>query len=124
MKNILIKSGAEFIGSHVLRCFVNKYTDYNIFNLDALTYAGNLENLKLEVGIMTRGKAWLDTGTVDSIDDATEFVRVMEKRTDKKIACTEEIAYLHKFINKEQALLAENRYGKSGYGRYIKKIVQ
>ena len=46
MKNILITGGAGFIGSHVIRCFVNKYPNYNIFNLDALTYAGNLENLK------------------------------------------------------------------------------
>ena len=46
MKNILITVGAAFIGSHVVRRFVNKYPDYNIFNLDALTYAGNLENLK------------------------------------------------------------------------------
>mgnify|MGYP006075877723 CR=1 FL=1 len=82
-----------------------------------------LEKGELEVGIMTRGMAWLDTGTVDSMDDATEFVRVMEKRTDKKIACIEEIAYLHKFINKKQALLAADKYGKSGYGSYIKKIV-
>ena len=46
MKNILITGGAGFIGSHVVRCFVNKYSDYRIYNLDALTYAGNLENLK------------------------------------------------------------------------------
>lgn len=46
MKKILITGGAGFIGSHVIRCFVNKYPDYHIFNLDALTYAGNLENLK------------------------------------------------------------------------------
>ena len=46
MKNILITGGAGFIGSHVIRRFVNKYTDYHIYNLDALTYAGNLENLK------------------------------------------------------------------------------
>ena len=45
-KNILITGGAGFIGSHVVRLFVKKYPDYNIFNLDALTYAGNLENLK------------------------------------------------------------------------------
>ena len=83
-----------------------------------------LDNKELEVGIMTRGMAWLDTGTVDSMDDATEFVRVMEKRTDKKIACIEEIAYLHKFINKEEALFSAKKYGKSGYGAYIKKIVE
>ena len=46
MKNILITGGAGFIGSHVVRLFVNKYPNYNIINLDALTYAGNLENLK------------------------------------------------------------------------------
>ena len=77
---------------------------------------------ELEVGIMPRGMAWLDLGTVDSIDDASEFVRVTEKRTDKKIACIEEIAYLHKFINKEQTLKIAEKYGKSAYGTYIKKI--
>ena len=83
-----------------------------------------LENKELQVGIMTRGMAWLDTGTVDSMDGATEFVRVMEKRTGKKIACIEEIAYLHKFINKEEVQLSAEKYGKSGYGSYIKKIVE
>jgi len=83
-----------------------------------------LENEELEVGLMTRGMAWLDTGTVDSMDGATEFVRVMEKRTDKKIACIEEIAYLHGFIDKEQALKSSEKYGKSGYGNYIQKIVE
>ena len=46
MKNILITGGAGFIGSHVIRLFLNKYPDYNIYNLDKLTYAGNLENLR------------------------------------------------------------------------------
>ena len=83
-----------------------------------------LERNKLEVGIMTRGMTWLDTGTVDSMDAATEFVRVIEKRTDKKIACIEEIAYLHKFINKEELLKASEKYGKSAYGDYIRKCVE
>ncbi len=83
-----------------------------------------LEKAELEVGIMTRGMAWLDTGTVDSMDAATEFVRVIEKRTDKKIACIEEIALLHGFISKEQALEVARKYGKSGYGEYIKKCAQ
>lgn len=82
-----------------------------------------LELGEMEVGIMTRGMAWLDTGTVDSMDDASEFVRVIEKRTDKKIACIEEIAFLHGFINKEQAMEVSKKYGKSAYGAYIKKII-
>ena len=78
----------------------------------------------LDVGIMTRGMTWLDTGTVESMDDATEFVRVIEKRTDKKIACIEEIAFLHGFINKTQALKVAEKYEKSPYGDYIKKVIE
>ena len=83
-----------------------------------------LEQAELEVGIMTRGMAWLDTGTIDSLDAATEFVRVIEKQTDKKIACIEEIALLHGFISSEQALEVAEKYGKSEYGIYIKKCAQ
>jgi glucose-1-phosphate thymidylyltransferase len=83
-----------------------------------------LELEELEVGIMTRGMAWLDTGTEDSMDDATEFVRVIEKRTHKKIACIEEIAYLHGFINKEQALEVAKKYVKSSYGAYIQYVIK
>lgn len=83
-----------------------------------------LEEVKLEVGIMTRGMTWLDTGTITSLDAATEFVRVIEKRTDKKIACIEEIALLHGFISSEQALEVAEKYGKSDYGIYIKKCAQ
>lgn len=82
-----------------------------------------LEAGELEVGVMTRGMAWLDTGTVDAMDDASEFVRVMEKRTGTKIACIEEIAYLYGYINKEQAIEASKRYEKSGYGEYIRKVI-
>ena len=83
-----------------------------------------LEQAKLEVGIMTRGMTWLDTGTISSLDAATEFVRVIEKRTDKKIACIEEIAFLHGFISSEQALEVAEKYGKSEYGIYVKKCAQ
>ena len=83
-----------------------------------------LELGELEVGVMNRGMAWLDTGTVDSMDAATEFVRVVEQRTDTKIACLEEIAYLHGYITKEEALVSSEKYGKSNYGQYIKKIVE
>lgn len=83
-----------------------------------------LDEGELEVGIMKRGMVWLDTGTVDSMDDATEFVRVMEKRTGKKIACIEEVAYLHGFIDKEQMSLNSKKYGKSGYGKYIKDVIE
>lgn len=79
-----------------------------------------LEDSELEVAIMTRGMTWLDTGKVDAMYSAAEFVRVIEKRTGKKIACIEEIAYLHGYINKENLLKVANKYGKSGYGDYIK----
>ena len=82
-----------------------------------------LDNGALDVGIMTRGMTWFDTGTLESIDDATEFVRVIEKRTNKKIACIEEIAYLHGFIDKKQALSLAEKYGKSSYGDYIKRVL-
>ena len=80
-----------------------------------------LNDKKLEVVTINRGITWFDTGTVDAIDSAAEFVRVIEKRTDKKIACIEEIAYLHYFISADDALEISKKYGNSGYGQYIKK---
>ena len=82
-----------------------------------------LELNELEVGVMTRGMAWLDTGTVESMDDASEFVRVIEKRNGLKIACIEEIAYIHKFISKDELREVAKKYGKSEYGLYIKNIL-
>ena len=72
---------------------------------------------------MSRGTAWLDTGTFDSLHEASEFVKVLETRQGFKISCIEEIAYKKGFINKEQLLLAADKYGKSGYGDYLKKMV-
>ena len=59
-----------------------------------------------------------------NLDAATEFVRVIEKRNNTKIACLEEIAYIRGFINKVELLKAANKYGKSGYGQYINKIAK
>ena len=82
-----------------------------------------LEKGELEVGVMSRGTAWLDTGTFDSLHEASEFVKVLEKRQGFKISCIEEIAYKKGFINKEQLLQAAEKFGKSGYGEYLKSIV-
>lgn len=81
-----------------------------------------LEQGKLQVGVMNRGVAWLDTGTFDSLSDASEFVRVIEKRQSQKIGCIEEVAYRMGFIDHEQLLKLAELYSKSGYGNYLKKI--
>lgn len=81
-----------------------------------------LEQGKLKVGVMNRGTAWLDTGTFDSLHDASEFVRVIEKRQSQKIGCIEEIAYRMGFIDKKQLLVLADKYAKSGYGDYLKRI--
>ena len=83
-----------------------------------------LENKRLHVGVMDRGTAWLDTGTFDSLSDATEFVRVIEKRQDTKIGCIEEVAYRHGFIDSEQLKVLAEKYIKSGYGMYLKNLLQ
>ncbi|MBS1520071.1 MAG: glucose-1-phosphate thymidylyltransferase RfbA [Bacteroidetes bacterium] len=83
-----------------------------------------LEKKRLHVGVMDRGTAWLDTGTFDSLSDATEFVRVIEKRQDTKIGCIEEVAYRHGFIGKEQLKVLAEKYIKSGYGMYLQNLLQ
>lgn len=81
-----------------------------------------LQQGKLKVGIMNRGTAWLDTGTFDSFADACEFVRVIEKRQSRKIGCIEEVAYRMGFINHEQLMVLADKYAKSGYGEYLRKL--
>jgi glucose-1-phosphate thymidylyltransferase len=81
-----------------------------------------LEKGTLKVGVMDRGTAWLDTGTFDSLSDATEFVRVIEKRQGQKIGCIEEVAYRMGFLSREGLDLQAERYKKSGYGEYLRRI--
>jgi glucose-1-phosphate thymidylyltransferase len=82
-----------------------------------------MEQNKLQVGVMDRGMAWLDTGTFDSLHDASEFVRVIEKRQGLKIGCIEEIAYRMNFIDKQQLIKLSVELSKSGYGNYLKKLL-
>ena len=77
---------------------------------------------KLKVAILDRGTAWLDTGTFDSLSDASEFVRVIEKRQGTKIGCIEEVAFRMGYINKEQLLEQSELLTKSGYGSYLKNL--
>ena len=83
-----------------------------------------LEAGELEVGVMTRGMSWFDTGTVESLDDATEFIRVLQNRQSTMIGCIEEVALERGFINKELIIAAISKYGKSKYGSYLNDLIK
>lgn len=83
-----------------------------------------LEQGSLKVVTLGRGYAWLDTGTVDSMNEATEFVRVVQSRAGIQIAALEEIAYNNLWISKEQLLASAEKYGKSPYGHHLKKVAE
>jgi glucose-1-phosphate thymidylyltransferase len=83
-----------------------------------------MERRALRVEIMGRGFAWLDTGTHDALLEAANFVEILERRQGLKMCCPEEIAYHKGFIDRTQLLASASRYGKSGYGAYLNKIVE
>ena len=81
-----------------------------------------LKNKKLKVAVLDRGFAWLDTGTFDSLHDASEYVRVIEKRQGFKIGCLEEVAFRMKYIDKKALLDLAEKFKKSGYGEYLQMV--
>jgi glucose-1-phosphate thymidylyltransferase len=81
-----------------------------------------LEENELNVEVLGRGVAWLDTGTYNGLANASEFVRTIQKRTGLYIACLEEIAYRNKWISKEQLIEIGKEYEKTEYGKYILDI--
>jgi glucose-1-phosphate thymidylyltransferase len=78
----------------------------------------------LNVAIMGRGTAWLDTGTFESLSDASEFIRVIEKRQGTKIGCIEEVAYRNGFIDAAKLKELAGQLSKSGYGVYLEKLIR
>ncbi len=83
-----------------------------------------LELGELDVKLLGRGFAWFDSGTVDALVDAANFVRIIEKRQGIKIAVPEEIAYINKWINKEQLLKAAENYKNSPYGEHLRNVAE
>lgn len=83
-----------------------------------------LEKGNLDVITLGRGYGWLDTGTVDSLSEASEYIRVVENRQGLKIACLEEISYKNGWINKETLLESAEKYGKSPYGQHLRNVAE
>ena len=83
-----------------------------------------LKKAELDVQLLGRGFAWLDTGTMDSLVEAADFVRMVEKRQGIKISAPEEIAYKNGWITKEKLLESAARYGKSPYGAHLKAVAE
>jgi glucose-1-phosphate thymidylyltransferase len=82
-----------------------------------------IENQDLDFVRLPAGVAWLDTGNPNSLNDASVFVRVLEERTGKKIACLEEIAYFNGWLSKNKLIERINYYGNSDYGKYLSTII-
>jgi glucose-1-phosphate thymidylyltransferase len=82
-----------------------------------------LKDNQLVVEVLPRGTAWLDTGTPQAMTDASEFIRIVEKRQGLKIACLEEIAFSNGWITKSELIEFASRYANSDYGKYLLKIV-
>lgn len=83
-----------------------------------------LENELLDVQLLGRGFAWLDTGTMDSLAEATDFVKMVQNRQGIQISALEEIAYINGWISKDELMASAERYGKSPYGIHLRKVAE
>jgi len=83
-----------------------------------------LDENRLDVQLLSRGYAWLDTGTVDSLLEAADFVQMIEKRQSVKIAALEEISYRYQWIDRKQLIESAEKYGKSPYGKHLMAVAE
>lgn len=83
-----------------------------------------LNDFLLDVQLLGRGFAWLDTGTMDSLIEAAEFVQTISKRQGITISAPEEIAYVNGWIDKETLIESAERYGKSPYGEHLRAVAE
>jgi glucose-1-phosphate thymidylyltransferase len=83
-----------------------------------------LDAKKLSVQLLSRGFSWLDTGTMDSLLEAAQFVQMIEQRQSITISAPEEIGYINKWVNKEQLMESAKKYGKSPYGRHLRAVAE
>jgi len=117
-------TGLYFYPSGVSK-LANRVTPSNRGELEITTLNDMyLQEGSLDVQLLGRGFAWLDTGTMDSLVDAADFVRMIEKRQSIKISAPEEIAYINGWIDKEELLVSAERYGKSPYGAHLKAVAE
>jgi len=83
-----------------------------------------LQRGSLKLQVMSRGYAWLDTGTHEALSEATDFVKTIEKRTSLKISCIEEIALIMGYIDRDQFVKLTQELGKSTYADYLKRLIK
>ena len=83
-----------------------------------------LEDSSLNVQLLGRGYAWLDTGTMDSLVEATDFIQMIQKRQGIEISAPEEIAFINGWIDRQKLLESAERYGKSPYGEHLKRVAE
>lgn len=117
-------TGLYFYDKHVVelakKVKPSKRGELEITDLNNLYF----QQHNLSVNILGRGFAWLDTGTFESLNEASNFVKMIEDRQGVKISAPEEIAYLNKWINQDQLLYSAARYGKSPYGDHLRHIAK